>query len=39
VRRAAIGLELLSRSGAEFTPSPANAMGLGIPVVPEKVSG
>ncbi len=35
VHRAAIGLELLARSGAHFTQSPLGAAGLGIPVVRE----
>ncbi len=33
VRRAAIGMELLARSGAEFAASPVGAEGLGIPQV------
>jgi len=33
VRRAAIGLELLVRSGVEFATSPAGAAGLGIPQI------
>ena len=32
VRRAAIGMELLARTGVEFTASPVGAPGLGIPV-------
>jgi hypothetical protein len=33
VRRAAIGMELLARSGAKFAASPVGAEGLGIPQV------
>ena len=33
VRRAAIGMELLARTGVEFAASPAGAEGLGIPLV------
>ena len=33
VRRAAIGLELLSRAGVDVTASPGGAAGLGIPVL------
>jgi hypothetical protein len=39
VRRAAIGLELLARADAQFAPSPVNAVGLGIPALPEKARG
>jgi hypothetical protein len=39
VRRAAIGLELLARSGADFVASPAGAAGLGIPITAARPLG